>query len=284
MIRILTWNIQYGLGTDGLIDLARTARVARAMGDPDVLCFQEVAVAFPELDKGNGADQAAYLAEMFPAHEAAFRPALDLRAKTGARRRRFGNMILSRLPLLSVASHVLPRPADSSVIHMSRQALEATVETPFGTVRIVTTHLEYHSPVQRAAQVERLRDLHAEWTAAVRSPPRPGTGTYEPEPAMAGTILCGDFNFPPEDRSYARLQAPFDHDCPSFRDAWTIAHPDKAHAPTCGIHDRAQWPEGPHARDFFFVSSEIIDRIEAVTVDTHTHASDHQPVLLTLRS
>ena len=45
---------------------------------------------------------------------------------------------------------------------MQRIALEAVVRTPGGPLRVVTTHLEYYSAMQRAAQVERLRDLHVE--------------------------------------------------------------------------------------------------------------------------
>ncbi len=35
--------------------------------------------------------------------------------------------------------------------------------------------------------------------------------------------------------------------------------------------------------DYFFVSADLVDRVEAVSVDQATAASDHQPVILTLQ-
>ena len=61
---ILSWNIQNGKGCDGATDLARIARVARAMGEAVVLCFQEIARHDPAF--GNGADQVSFGIEMRP--------------------------------------------------------------------------------------------------------------------------------------------------------------------------------------------------------------------------
>ena len=62
-------------------------------------------------------------------------------ARAGAAR--FGNMTLSRLPVLQVASHLLPGRRTVSPRSMRRQALEVTVQAGFGPIRIVNTHLEY---------------------------------------------------------------------------------------------------------------------------------------------
>ena len=48
-VSILSWNIQFGLGMDGRVDLPRIAAACRAMGDADVLCFQEVSDGFGAL-------------------------------------------------------------------------------------------------------------------------------------------------------------------------------------------------------------------------------------------
>ena len=58
-MEIVTWNIQCGLGCDGTTDLARIARVLRAMGEADVICLQEVSRHDPAI--AGGADQAAEL-------------------------------------------------------------------------------------------------------------------------------------------------------------------------------------------------------------------------------
>ncbi len=46
-MQILSWNIQFGKGVDGAVDLGRIARRSLEFGrvaPPDVICFQEVAV------------------------------------------------------------------------------------------------------------------------------------------------------------------------------------------------------------------------------------------------
>jgi endonuclease/exonuclease/phosphatase family metal-dependent hydrolase len=69
---ILTWNIQCGLGCDGVTDLARIARTAKARGEADVICFQEVARNDAAI--AGGADQAAELHALFPGYQAFFGP------------------------------------------------------------------------------------------------------------------------------------------------------------------------------------------------------------------
>lgn len=283
MIRIVTWNIQCGKGADGVLDLDRIAQVIRAMADADadIVCLQEVARHDPELDNGEGADQVAFLAARFFQHEAYFGAALDRAGPSRSRRRQFGNLLLSRLPVLEVRTQPLPQPAEQGVKHMRRAAIEAVVVAPGGPLRVTTTHLEYHSDAHRAAQVDALRALHEEACAnAARPPLDPGQGAYRFVPRPPEAVVCGDFNFGPDDPEYARMAAPFDANVPSLRDAWTIRDGTKPHDPTCGIFDREQWKQGPHCRDFFFVSEPIADRVKDVVVDTKTNASDHQPVLL----
>jgi endonuclease/exonuclease/phosphatase family metal-dependent hydrolase len=80
---------------------------------------------------------------------------------------------------LQVFRHSLPWPADPGVMSMQRGALEATVDTPLGLVRLTTTHLEYFSVLQRSAQVARLRELHREALMRARSA-RPGVARARP--------------------------------------------------------------------------------------------------------
>jgi endonuclease/exonuclease/phosphatase family metal-dependent hydrolase len=260
---------------DGCVDLPRIAAACRAMGDADVLCFQEVSDGFGALATGAEGDQVASLAALFPGHAPVFVPAVDRPGE--GRRLRFGNMILSRLPVLDAIAHALPRPADASVISMQRNALEAVVATGAGALRVVTTHLEYHSLAQRRAQADRLVALEAEWTARDAAPAPAGKGPYGALPPVAGTVLCGDFNFPLDEASYAATTAPG-----AYVDAWPALHGARPHDPTCGVHDRRQWPQGGHARDFFFVSGRLAPRLRALAVDVTTDASDHQPLLLSL--
>lgn len=276
-MRLLTWNIQCGKGCDGVTDLARIVSVAREFGDADVYCFQEVSDNFANL--GIGKDQSAELASLLPGYVPVFRPAIEAVDANG-HMYRFGNITLSRLPLMQIANHLLPWPGAASVRSMRRHALDVTVQAAFGALRIVNTHLEYHSIEQRDAQIERLLDLQEEASAgamlakAHREP-------YAAQTLAASSLLCGDFNFDVSDRQHA-LIARSDRPGLKYRDAWSICHPGRPHVLTCGLYDHEQWSEGPDCRDFIFATEDMAERIRRVKVNTETDASDHQPIVIEL--
>ena len=277
MTVVLTWNIQAGLGCDGVTDLGRIAATIRAR-DPDIVCLQEVARNVPEM--AGGEDQVERLAGLFPGHHAVFGAAID---RTGAEQRmRFGNLVLSRLPVLQVFTHPLPQPAAPGVKHMPRQATEIVAGTPAGPMRVVTTHLEYHSETQRIAQAEFLRRLQAEVEENAAAPGRDtGTGIYALVPRPASALYCGDFNAAPGDAVHALMTAPLPSGS-ALSDAWSVFRPDAPHPPTTGVFDRRQWPQGPHCRDYVFGTADLAACIAEVEVDVETDQSDHQPVVLRL--
>lgn len=282
-MKLITWNIQWGRGTDGRVDLDRIVAHARRLADFDVLCLQELSAGYPELPGCDGSDQFKGLAERLPGFTPVAGVATDTPHPDGGRRA-FGNMIFSRYPVLQVWRHLLPWPADPGVSSMQRIALEATLDTPLGLIRVTATHLEYYSRPQRAAQVERLRDLHQEAVAQARSP-RPGAPTDGPfcaVPRAAASILTGDFNCRPESAERMRLLAAIDDATPPYRDAWELTHRNAVHAPTVGLFDKQQWPGPPFTFDFIFVSEDLAPRVQDVRVDPTSDASDHQPVLLVL--
>jgi len=279
-MKLLHWNIQWCRGMDGIVDPARIARVARELCDPDVLCLQEVAVNFPALAGSVGEDQVALLAAQFRGYAAAFAWGVDVPDGAGGRRR-FGNLILSRLPLRQVYRHALPWPADPGVPSMPRAAVEAVVATPAGLVRVVTTHLEYYSGRQRAAQVERLRELHAEACANATALPseRYESGPFEPFPRPASAILTGDLNLRPDDPLHARVREPFSEGAPRWVDAWQHAHLGTPHAPTFCLFGR-DYSDAPYCCDYVFVTEDLAPRLRTLRVDGATQASDHQPVIV----
>jgi len=283
---LITWNIQWGRGCDGSVDLRRIVDTARATADFDVLCLQEVARNLPDLPGSQGEDQFRLLAELLPGYAAIEGIGTDVRAanvRGSGARSQFGNMILTRLPVLQAFRHLLPWPADPEVPSMQRVAVEVVLQAPWGPLRVTTTHLEYYSARQRAAQVERLRELQAEAAAHAQdvSHSRKEGGPFENAARPASGILTADFNFRPDDPLYARLQAPFADATPRYVDSWEIVHPGAPHAPTLGVFDREQWPE-PFTCDFIFVTEDLARRVREVRVNSDTDASDHQPVVLTL--
>lgn len=283
MTALVSWNIQNGRGVDGRLDLDRCAAAIESFGETDVICLQEVIRFMPELDDGAGDDQVAVLGALFPGFEAVYGPAVERAGAMAGRRAQYGNLVLSRLPVLAVARHTLPQPAEPGVRSMPRQATEVTVAARDGPLRIVTTHLEFHSEAQRLAQAACLRALHREAAANASLPAaRPETGAYAAVPRPARCILCGDFNALPDDAVHACVTAPFDDGTPPLLDAWRAAHGDAPRPPTCGVYDHNQWPEGPHCRDFAFVTLDIARRIERIEVALETAASDHQPLRLVI--
>ena len=277
---LITWNTQWCRGADGRVDPARIVRDARALADFDVLCLQEIAVNFRDLPGSAGEDQSALLGAALPGYHGVFGAATDQDDWRGGRRL-FGNAIFSRLPVHQVYRHMLPWPADPAVPSMQRLALEVVVEASFGPLRVTTTHLEYYSTRQRTAQVEALHRLHAEACGHARSPRMPGDAgepfAFTARPATA--LVCGDFNFAPDDPLWERLQAPGGFGAPRLVDAWPLVHGVARHAPTVGLHDQrllvTTW-------DYVFVTDDLAPRVRRIAVDASTTASDHQPVLLEL--
>ena len=269
MTSILSWNIQNGRGCDGVTDLARIARVAQAMGESDLLCFQEIARRDPAF--GGGADQVAELEGLFPGFQAIFGPTL------ARGERQYGNLILSRLPVLQVFHHLLPHPAEGGIKHMQRQAIEAVVETGAGPLRVMTTHLEYYSAAHRAAQVARLRAIQEEAAANEAQPAKAAPSPYDLVPRPASLVLCGDFNIEPDDAEYRQLFRP------PLVDAWRAARPGESDPPTTGLFDCVQWPKGGHCRDYFALTPDVALRVASIDMDAATDASDHQPLRLELR-
>ena len=274
MTVIVTWNIQCGKGCDGVTDLARIALVMRAMGEADVICLQEVARNDPGI--AGGADQAAQLEMVFPGYQGVFGAGLDRVQEGSEKRRQFGNMILSRLPVLQVFRHLLPHPPEPGIKHMQRAAVETVVRTRAGALRVITTHLEYFSPRHRAAQIARLRLLQEEAAGNAAAPQTSGNTPYDPVPRPASLVLCGDFNLLPGDAEYKLL----------FRDplldAWRVSRRDEPHPPSTGLYDWAQWPMGGHFRDYFAVTADVAVRIRSIEMDAQTDASDHQPLRLVI--
>ena len=164
---------------------------------------------------------------------------------------------------------------------MPRQAIEATVAGPAGPLRIVNTHFEYHSVNQRLAQIRRLRSINSEIADNQDAPPDfQNDGPYQMVSRPVDCILCGDFNMEVDSTEYSILLNGSGKD--RLLDAWRVVHPYEEHDPTCGIHDRKQWPQGPHCRDFFFASEALVNSVREISVNVVTDASDHQPMVLQL--
>lgn len=277
-MEIVTWNVQSARTAPGTADWQQVAAALGRFPDAAILCLQEVSSGFPARDGSPGGDGFAALAAALPAYHAATAIALDVASPDGGRRR-LGCMTFSRFPLVQVLRHSLPWPLDAAVPSMPRSVLELTLDTPLGLLRVLNAHLEYFSETQRLAQVDALRRLHQEALAHVRAP-RAGLdadGPFAAIPRALDALLVGDFNMLPASPSWQRLLAPFDDDTPAWHDAWQLAFPGRAHAPTVGIRG-----DDPFTFDYAFAGAGLASRVRGVRVDDGDYGSGHQPLLLEL--
>lgn len=283
MFKLITWNIQSARSPAGGADLDRIIACLDRFSDFDVLCVQEVASGFAARDGSESGDQFAGLARRLPGYTAAEGVFTDTLHADGGRRR-LGCMLFSRHPVLQVFRHSLPWPPEAGLMSMPRGVLEATVQTPSGLLRVMTTHLEYFSERQRMAQVEHVRELHREaWAhAACARPGPPDAGPFAALPRAAPAILAGDFNMLPHSLEYLRMLASFADGTLAWRDAWQIAHPGRRHAPTVGLHSEAPASALPFTFDYIFISADLAGRVRQVRVDGSEEGSDHQAMLLEL--
>ncbi|MDP3759530.1 MAG: endonuclease/exonuclease/phosphatase family protein [Ramlibacter sp.] len=276
-MKLLTWNVQWFLGLDGVVDAGRVIAHARQLCDFDVLCLQEVAVNFPGLEGAAAFDQAAAVAQLLPGYEVFFAPAVDYGGAPGAGRERFGNLVATRLPASLVEHHPLPLLSQPGTLSVRRVCTTVLVHSASGPVTIMNTHLEYHSAAQRALQVQRILDIHRENCDLVlaQGARKPQAGLYRARPRTPRAILCGDFNFDAGSSEYLSLTRGDTDE--SFRDVYASVHGAAPRPATFGRYDDT-YVKQPIACDHVFATMNFAGRARRFEVDGLTRYSDHQPV------
>jgi endonuclease/exonuclease/phosphatase family metal-dependent hydrolase len=275
-MRILSWNVQYGKSSDGSADFSHSLQHIKSLGDFDVICLQELGRNMAEYCRPDQSDHLLMTQSCFHEHHAVWGSGFSWPSQDADNdhRQEFGNISLVKSRLLDFRIHQLPQPATPGKEQMQRVAVETVVDSGMGPISIINTHLAYHDDAENQQQLEHLNHLEQERTAHQREPKRPGIGTYQAKFLAAARILCGDFNFTPDTSQYR-----FQHEA-NWGDAFTLRNDGAAHPPTCGIYDAAQWPQGEHCRDFFWLSPELQSLQFKINVDTDSKLSDHQPVML----
>lgn len=141
-LRVCGWNVHECVGTDGRRDAGRVAGVLREI-DADIVALQEV---HADESRGGEHDQVTYLSAV-----------TGLRGIPGPtferRGGRYGNLVLTRLPVRDVRRHDLSVPG-----HEPRGAIELSLgATPDARLRVAATHLGL-AAAERAGQARRLLD------------------------------------------------------------------------------------------------------------------------------
>lgn len=187
-LSLMSFNIHFGVGSDGEADLARLAAVMRT-AQADVIALQEVDRFWSE--RSGFADQAGWLASELNMH-LAYGANMDLDPpRPGAPRRQFGTAILSVWPILTWDNTYLPRFDGQE----QRGLLSALIDVNGVLVDIYDTHLQFDDAATRREQAAAIVKL-------VGTPDRP-------------TILMGDLNAAPGDPEVAELLE-------VFEDTWEI--------------------------------------------------------------
>ncbi len=163
-LKLLTYNIQHGVGIDGRLDLDRVARVIEQSA-ADVIGLNEVDFA---LKRSGYKNQVSYLAETLNMNYAF---GASVKRVTGS----YGNAILSKYPINNVENYILPALDGGN--SEARSLLMAEIEMPNKkkpeSFYIISTHLSLNKN-ERAEQIKWIDNFLSKLT-----------GSY---------ILIGDFN------------------------------------------------------------------------------------------
>ncbi|SLN27585.1 endonuclease/exonuclease/phosphatase family protein [Oceanibacterium hippocampi] len=293
-----SYNIHFGVGTDGRHDLDR---IAATVGDADIIALQEVTRYWPGAAP---VDQSQILAERLGRYHA-YGAGVDVDLGETAeddpaggaapdpahcRRRTFGNMVLSRWPIRTTRNILLPKRPITGMFDLQRSALETVIDTPSGLLRVYSVHLSHVAPSQRIGQAEALMALvrqapeeGAPWDGISPAEFRKAEPSVPVPPRRA--IVMGDMNMTTDEPAYelicgglyrGRRHAHYDQ----LHDAWSLAGGDEKD-PAAGATFTGG-TAGPRRIDYAFVTPELRRAVTDAWVDGRADGSDHQPLFVRL--
>ncbi|MHC5537020.1 endonuclease/exonuclease/phosphatase family protein [Singulisphaera rosea] len=169
-IRVLSYNIHHGEGTDGKLDLERLAAVIRSV-NPHLVALNEVDRG---VQRSQQADEPAELGRL-TGMASIFERNIPYQGGD------YGNAVLSRLPVIGHKNHKLP----SHYVGEQRGVLAVDVKAPNAgqtPIRFLATHLDY-----RPADAERMDSVTRIEEVVQEAPERP-------------TLLVGDLNSLPDSK------------------------------------------------------------------------------------
>ena len=287
-MKLVSYNIQYGFGGDGRYDLSRAARI---VAGADIIALQEVERHW---QRSNFDDQPELLSRLLPDYHWVYGPAFDMDASERRdgrivnRRRQFGTMVLSKLPIVWSRLHALPMRRTLRPLNTRNAALECMIRTPAGPVRVLSLHLAHIAAEERLEQIDYLLAEHRRapsdggpWSGIDDEPARNWTsGEGEPENPLAA-IWMGDFNMEPGSAEYRRIvgSMPY-HRGAAYLDGFVDAAA-VASEPAADFHTHVKTIDGKLTKrrlDHCFVGGMFAGRVLSVSADIGEVASDHFPL------
>lgn len=282
-MRIVSYNIQYGIGLDGKYDVGR---IADAVRGADVIALQEVTRNNPRNgDRDMVAEIGEALPEYFAAYGSNFEVNIGSRLENGraiSTSFQLGNMVLSKTPIHLSRNLLLPRSRSLETMNFQRGALEALIETPLGFIRFYSTHLDHRSPVERQGQIRFLRQRLLNYAlegGGLSGIPEIGLPDL---PYPEAFIVMGDFNMLPGSPEYVELAGRPDHEfgMPLTADLAVDV------AQRLAVAGLVTWvdPERPEDQsrhkciDYIFTSASLARSLKRLWTDRDAVGSDHLPL------
>jgi endonuclease/exonuclease/phosphatase family metal-dependent hydrolase len=143
--RMMTWNIQHGRTKSGAYDLYSQAQFI-VSHRPDVVALQEV-----ETWDENQPQRYKQLLEQLTgqAWTVVWAPVINSSSTEG-------NVILTRLPVVSQATYQMHATSNWSEMYANRSAAQAKVRVGSVDVNVFSTHLDYYNTSYRSTQLNQL--------------------------------------------------------------------------------------------------------------------------------
>lgn len=236
-LTILVYNIHAGKDAKGVDNLERVSQIIRD-AKADIVLLQEVD---KNTTRSGKVDQVATFEKLTGFH-GAFGKTLDYQGGD------YGIAILSRWPIVRdtlVHLPVNPPQFRSGVSYEPRGALLTLIQSPFGSLRVINTHLD-------PSGTDSFRVQEAPTVLQVAQPGSDAKATF----------IGGDFNSEPNSSVHAMVAAAGWHD--------TFAE--------CGQGEGLSWPDDKPRKRIDYLWFRAPSRcVDATVLDTN--ASDHRPVL-----
>lgn len=175
LLKVMTFNIHHGKGTDGDLNLQRIADMI-ADSNVDIACLNEVDRHYSP--RSDYVDQIGWLAEYLQM-DYAYGPAVVLKSKNRKEKREYGNALLSRYPIADIKNHRF-----HFGLVEDRSLLETTVHLNDQPLKMYTTHLSL-DPLTHKQQTSFILDK-------IKHDHHP-------------IILSGDWNMKPGARAWRRI-------------------------------------------------------------------------------
>jgi endonuclease/exonuclease/phosphatase family metal-dependent hydrolase len=190
LLRVATFNIHHGVGSDGILDLERVAATLETTS-AQVVCLQEVDRHWGR--RSGHADQAGWLARRL-GMDHAYCAVIDADPfNPGGARRQYGVATLTAFPIQHSLRTLFHPPVAAGE---QRGLLDIGVDVDGLPLRVLNTHLEVGSQSERLAQAAAIRD-------AVRDSP-------------VHVLMLGDFNAEPSSQEIGLVTQ-------DLIDAWAVA-------------------------------------------------------------